>query len=198
MGQLGLQPVRGNRILTLVDNGSEKYVNEMHNSVSTARITLGIDSDIAVMDDLTRCRIALSDSGRATGILEDMQHLFAAIDKHAADYDAVALSTHLERDTDWYHVYFDTKKAYEDVIVNPTGGVEAMMTHSVVEYLDKPCAHAHAPAPQGDTDYPGIFEPRLSPFPGSIRHIHCVLKGCTRVRGSWVMRTGSMPRTFPA
>ncbi|MCG6860691.1 MAG: DUF3326 domain-containing protein [Chromatiaceae bacterium] len=68
MGQIGLQPVRANRILTLIDRGSKRYRDEMRNAVSTARITLGIDSDIYEMGDMTACRIDLSPSGRATGV----------------------------------------------------------------------------------------------------------------------------------
>jgi hypothetical protein len=175
MGQIGLQEVRANRILTLVDKGSSRYNNEIRNSVSTARITLGIDSDIHEMEELTSCKIELSESGRAVGVLDHMENLFETVDRHIHDYDAVALSTHLDRDTDWYHEYFDPAEGIRGVVVNPTGGIEAMITHCLVEYLGKPSAHA--PAPQDETQYNATFDPRLSPFPGSIRHIHCVLKG---------------------
>jgi hypothetical protein len=175
MGQVGLQKVRANRILTLVDKGILKYNEEIRNAVSTARITLGIDSDIFEMEKLTSCKIGLSKSGRAVGALEKMENLFETIDKYGDSYQAIALSTHVERDTDWYREYFNPDKEYRDVSVNPTGGIEAMMTHSVVELFNKPCAHA--PAPLGDSPHHGVFEPRLAPVAGSIRHIHCVLKG---------------------
>ena len=93
----------------------------------------------------------------------------------ASQIQAIALSTHVERDTDWYREYFNPDREYQDVVVNPTGGIEAMMTHAAVELFDKPCAHA--PAPQGDAPHHGVFEPRLAAVTGSIRHIHCVLKG---------------------
>lgn len=175
MGQVGLQEVRANRILTLVDKGTPEYNEEIRNAVSTARITIGIDSDIFEMEKLTSCKIGLSNSGRAVGALEDMEHLFEAIDKHGSPYQAIALSTHVERDTDWYREYFDANREYRDVAVNPTGGIEAMMTHAAVELFNKPCAHA--PAPPGNIRHRGVFEPRLAPVAGSIRHIHCVLKG---------------------
>ena len=181
MGQVGLQKVRANRILTLVDKGSAKYNEEIRNAVSTARITLGIDSDILEMEKLTTCKIGLSSSGRAVGVIDDMENLFETIDRYGGPYQAIALSTHVERDTDWYREYFNPDKEYQDVAVNPTGGIEAMMTHSVVELFDKPCAHA--PAPQGDSPHYGVFEPRLAPVAGSIRHIHCVLKGLHRSPG---------------
>ncbi len=175
MGQVGLQKVRANRLLTLVDRGIPKYNEEIRNAVSTARITLGIDSDIYEMEKLTSCKIGLSRSGRAVGTLEDMENLFETIDKYGDSYQAIALSTHVERDTDWYREYFNPDREYQDVAVNPTGGIEAMMTHAAVELFNKPCAHA--PAPQGDSPHHGVFEPRLAPVAGSIRHIHCVLKG---------------------
>jgi len=175
MGQVGLQKVRANRLLTLVDKGARRYNEEIRNAVSTARITLGIDSDLFEMEKLTSCTIGLSKSGRAVGALERMENLFETIDKYGEPYQAIALSTHVERDTDWYRDYFNPDREYRDVAVNPTGGIEAMMTHAAVELFNKPCAHA--PAPQGDAPHHGVFEPRLAPVAGSIRHIHCVLKG---------------------
>ena len=175
MGQVGLQKVRANRLLTLVDKGTLRYNEEIRNAVSTARITLGIDSDVFEMEKLTSCKIGLSKSGRAVGALEDMENLFDIVEKYGDSYQAIALSTHVERDTDWYREYFNPNREYQDVAVNPTGGIEAMMTHAVVELFDKPCAHA--PAPQGDSPHHGVFEPRLAPVSVSIRHIHCVLKG---------------------
>lgn len=174
-GQVGLQPVRSNRILALVDKGTREFNDEIINAVSTARITLGIDADVHEMDQLTSCSIALTPSGRATGNLKKMERLFDEIESRGKDYDAIALSTHLERDTEWCREYFDVSKPVKDVVVNPTGGVEAMMTHSVVERFRKPCAHA--PAPEKGIKCSGVAEPRLAPFTGSIRHIHCVLKG---------------------
>lgn len=175
MGQVGLRRVRANRILTLVDKGALRYNEEIRNAVSTARITIGIDSDIFEMEKLTSCKVGLSKSGRAVGTLEDMENLFEAIDKYGACYQAIALSTHIERDTAWYREYFNASREYQDVAVNPTGGIEAMMTHAVVELFNKPCAHA--PAPQKDIQHHGVFEPRLAAVSGSIRHIHCLLKG---------------------
>jgi hypothetical protein len=127
------------------------------------------------MEKLTSCKIGLSNSGRAVGVLENLENLFETIDKYGDSYQAIALSTHVERDTDWYREYFNANREYQDVAVNPTGGIEAMMTHAVVELFNKPCAHA--PAPQGDSPHRGVFEPRLAPVAGSIRHVHCVLKG---------------------
>ena len=178
MGQIGLQKVRANRLLTLVDKGILKYNEEIRNAVSTARITVGIDSDIFEMEKLTSSKIGLSRSGRAVGAIEHMENLLEAIDKYGDAYQAIALSTHVERDTDWYREYFNADREYQDVAVNPTGGIEAMMTHAVVELFNKPCAHA--PAPQGDSPHRGVFEPRLAPVAGSIRHVHCVLKGLHR------------------
>ena len=107
MGQVGLQKVRANRLLTLVDKGIPRYNEEIRNAVSTARITLGIDTDIVEMEKLTSCKIGLSKSGRAVGNLEDMENLFETIDRYGDSYQAIALSTHVERDTDWYHEYFN-------------------------------------------------------------------------------------------
>jgi hypothetical protein len=87
------------------------------------------------------------------------------------------LSTHIKRDTEWSFAYFTTKPI-EGTTVNPTGGIEAMMTHCLTEYFNKP--FAHAPSPQEGLEIDGIVDPRISGFTGSIRHIHCCLKGLRR------------------
>lgn len=172
MGQIGLQRVNANRVLMVVEDGEKHFVDEMINSASVARITLGMDIDVAVLKEVTKCEIGLSKSGRAIGILNRVENLF--LTDTYENYDAVALSTHIERNTDWSRDYFSTNQI-KGTTVNPTGGIEAMMTHCLSEYYAKP--FAHAPSPQKELDVQGVLDPRISGFTGSIRHIHCCLKG---------------------
>lgn len=172
MGQIGLQRVKSNKVLLVIEKGAEHYVSELINSASVARITLGMSIDVIVLDEITECEIALSESGRAIGILNKMENLFL-MDTYN-DYDAIALSTHIKRDTSWSREYFTTNKI-EGVVVNPTGGIEAMMTHCLSEYFRMP--FAHAPSPQKGLDTKGVLDPKISGYTGSIRHIHCCLKG---------------------
>jgi hypothetical protein len=172
MGQAGLQRVRSNRMLLVVEKGSEHFVSEIVNSASVARITLGSSIDVVVLDEITKCAIDLSDSGRATGILNKVENLFRT--DMFENYDAIALSTHIERNTEWSRSYFTTNKI-EGTTVNPTGGIEAMMTHCLSEYYNKP--FAHAPSPQEGLEISGVVDPKISGYTGSIRHIHCCLKG---------------------
>lgn len=172
MGQIGLQRVKSNRVLMVIEKGSKHYVDELINSASVARITLGMDIEVIVLKEVTECEIGLSASGRAIGILNKMENLFL-MDTYE-NYDAIALSTHIERNTEWSRAYFSANQI-KGTTVNPTGGIEAMMTHCLSEYFVKP--FAHAPSPQKGLEIEGVVDPRISGFTGSIRHIHCCLKG---------------------
>ena len=175
MGQVGLQRVRSNSVLLVVEKGSERYVTEMVNAASVARITLGMTVDVRIVHDVTDCAIGLSECGRAAGTLRKTENLILRDDY--AHYDAIALSTHVERNTPWSRSYFSASRL-DGPAVNPTGGIEAMMTHCLSLYFNKP--FAHAPSPQEDLQVNGVLDPRISGFTGSIRHIHCCLKGLHR------------------
>ena len=45
------------------------------------------------------------------------QRGFGAVDKYGDSYRTIALSTHVERDTDWHREYFYPDKEYQDVAV---------------------------------------------------------------------------------
>ncbi len=53
LGKVGLQKVRSNKVLMLMDKHHEIFFNEeIINAVSSARITLGMDCDVYEMDNL--------------------------------------------------------------------------------------------------------------------------------------------------
>ena len=73
MGQIGLQKVRSNRILMLMDkHEDELFNNEIINAVSSARISLGIDCDVYEMDHIIKSVSAYSNSGRSIGRVEHL------------------------------------------------------------------------------------------------------------------------------
>jgi hypothetical protein len=66
-------------------------------------------------------------------------------------------------------------------MVNPWGGVEAMLTHALSTLLEVPTAHAPMFESQAIANSdPGIVDPRMSAEAVSLTFLQCVLKGLQR------------------
>lgn len=174
MGQIGLQKVRSNRILMLMDKHDEKNFNdEIINAVSSARVTLGINCDIIEMNNIIYCSSAYSNSGRAVGKIEFLERLFEIIYNNRNNYDAIALSTFIDVPHSFHKKYYKS-----DNMVNPWGGIEAMLTHSIAEEFNLPCAHAPMMNSKDVMNLElGVIDPRKAPESSSTTYLHCVLKG---------------------
>ena len=174
MGQIGLQKVKSNRILMLMDRHPNSYFNEeVVNSVSSARISLGIDCDVFEMSEPVDSNSLYSSSGRAIGSIDKLELLYNTIKSKIANYDAVALSTYVKIPDETQVAYF-----HDDDIVNPWGGIEAMITHSVVQEFNIPSAHSPMMTSfEVWNEDVGIVEPRKAPESASVTYLHCILKG---------------------
>lgn len=178
MGKVGLQPVRSNRLLMLMDKNEDHFLNdEVVNSVSTARVTLGLDADVYQMSDITDTESKYSKSGRAVGEVRQAQRLFDVVAKFKDQYDVMALSTIIKMPEEIHHGYYE-----DESIVNPFGGIEAMLTHSLAEIFKKP--FAHSPMMPNYDVYDeletGIIDPRKASESSSVTYLHCILKGLHR------------------
>ncbi len=174
MGQIGLQKTRSNRILMLMDKHDDKLFNdEIVNAVSSARISLGIDCDVYEMDNIIKSESLYSKSGRAIGKIENLENLFEIIDNYEGKYDAIGLSTFIKV-PDFYHENYFTN----DDLINPWGGIEAMLTHSIAQRYNIPCAHSPMMASREIMELEvGIVDPRKAPESASLTYLHCILKG---------------------
>lgn len=175
MGQIGLQKVRSNKILMLMDRHEDQLFNdEIINAVSSARISLGIDCDVYEMDNIIKSVSSYSKSGRAIGTVEHLERLFEIINKYKNVYDAIALSTFIEVPKEYHLNYFTT----QDDMINPWGGIEAMLTHSIAEEFRMPCAHSPMMTSREILEMEvGIVDPRKAPETSSTTYLHCILKG---------------------
>jgi len=175
MGQIGLQKVRANRILMLMDKHEDQLFNdEIVNAVSTARISLGIDCDVYEMDNIIRSISTYSSSGRAVGTVEHLERLFEIIHRFRNEYDAIGLSTFIEVPKEYHLNYFTSDRD----MINPWGGIESMLTHSIAEEFKIPCAHSPMMASREIMEMEvGIVDPRKAPETSSTTYLHCVLKG---------------------
>ncbi|MCX5826739.1 MAG: DUF3326 domain-containing protein [Deltaproteobacteria bacterium] len=176
MGTIGLQVSRSNRILLIIDEHEDKQIAELAiNAASAARITLGLDcAGVVKIDPPVYLRAEYSSSGSAVGRVEGLERLLEVIDRHRSEFDAVALASKVDISEGLYAEYFRS----DGKIINPWGGVEAMLTHSISLLFNVPSAHAPmAENMQEANAVFGIVDPRMSPEAVSSCFLHCVLKG---------------------
>lgn len=169
MGTVGLQRRRNNRILLIVDKQNRSIMNMSINSASAARMALGMDIDVLEMD-CGYARIGTSESGRAIGNVSGLEKL---LEIGKLDYDAFALSTLADYDDETLVDYFTDK-----LHVNPWGGIEAILTHALSLYINKPIAHSPMNK-ENSLSYSifGIVNPLKASEVISITYLHCILKG---------------------
>ena len=179
MGTVGLLPVRANRILVIIDRHSDElFVSAAVNTVNAARTSYGLDcSEVVQLDPPIRMSAAYAESGRAAGTVEGLERLCSLLASRRAEYDAVAISSVINVPPEYHSQYFE--KAGD--MVNPWGGVEAMLTHAVSVLLDVPSAHSpmFESREVSDAD-PGVVDPRMAAEAVSLSFLQSALKGLQR------------------
>jgi len=179
MGTVGLERVRANRVLLVIDEHKDSRLSELSiNSASAARAALGLDCPRVVkMDPPIRMRARYSDSGCAVGRVEGLEHLCEVLKRYRSQYDAVALASVIDVPEAYHKQYFES----HGEMVNPWGGVEAMLTHAVSMIFNVPSAHSPMLESWEIANMPpGIVDPRISAEAVSTCFLHCVLKGLHR------------------
>jgi hypothetical protein len=177
MGTIGLQKVRSNRVLILMDSHPDKaFNNAAVNVVSTARVCLGIDCDLLQMADMTTFKSRYSKAGRASGEITQVENLFEIIAAHRCQYDAIGLTTRIEVPLELELEYYKNSDT-----VNPWGGIEAMLTHSIACAFDIPCAHSPMALTLTGTNMlfetMGIVDPRKAADICSRTYLYSIVKG---------------------
>jgi len=178
MGAIGLQKVRSNRILTIIDEHENKMFHELAiNSVSAARVALGLNSTHVIkMEDTLLMRALFSKSGRAVGRVEHLERLCQVLREYSGQYDAVALSSLIQVPKHFHYDYF-----MNDMEVNPWGGVEAMLTHAISLIFNIPSAHSPMMTSIEILNMSvGVVDPRKAAETVSMTYLHCILKGLHR------------------
>jgi hypothetical protein len=179
MGTVGLQPVRSNRVLVVIDaHRDELFVNAAVNTVSGARAAYGLSCpEVICLDPPVKLRARFAPSGRSAGRVEEMEGLCALLDDRAGHYDAVAISSVIDVPLQFHQGYFDAGGK----MTNPWGGVEAMLTHALSSIYDIPTAHSPMLESREIANMdPGIVDPRLAAEAVSTTFLQCTLKGLQR------------------
>ena len=179
MGTVGLQPVRSNRVLVVIDaHSDELFVNAAVNTVSGARAAYGLNCpEVVCLDPPVNLRARYSQSGRAVGRVEELEGLCRVLDDRRGQYDAIALSSVIDVPREFHQRYFDASGE----MVNPWGGVEAMLTHALSSMYSVPTAHSpmFESREVANMDV-GIVDPRMAAEAVSVSFLQCTLKGLQR------------------
>ncbi len=179
MGTVGLQKVRANRVMLVIDKHKEKQISDFAiNAASAARAALGLDLPLVIeMDPPIRMQAAYSTSGCAVGQVEGLERLCDVLRRHKGMYDAVALATVIDVPKEFHMKYFRS----HGEMLNPWGGVEAMLTHAISILFGVPSAHSPMMESMDVLNLNvGVVGPRMSAEAVSTCFLHSVLKGLHR------------------
>ena len=176
MGNAGLQPIRSNRVLVVLDDHKDKhFVDLAINSVSAARAIYGLNCpEIITLDPPIIMEADYSESGRAVGRVRNLDHCLGVLEDIRDDFDAIAFSSVIRVPFDYHLGYFQS----EGAMINPWGGVEAMLTHAMSSIFDVPTAHSPMFENQKVENLEaGVVDPRMSAEAVSVSFLQCILKG---------------------
>ena len=173
MGTIGLKETRKNRVLVIIDGSNKKFVDLTINSVNSARVTLGLEAEVICLKSRIKMN-GLLERNKAVGQISNLNFLLDLLDNVNSQFDAIAVNSVINVPEGTHEIY---SKSNGDMI-NPWGGVEAMLTHIISSKYKKPSAHA----PMLEDDIVanlalGVVDPRIAPEIVSTTFFHCVLKG---------------------
>ena len=195
MGTVGLQRVRSNRVLVVVEEHEDRFfVNAAINAVNGARASYGLQvTEIVRLEDRVHLEGGYSPSGRAVGRIEGIDGLLSLLDNRNGSFDALAISTVVEVPRAAHRAYFDG----EGEMVNLWGGVEATLTHLLSSLYSLPTAHSPMFECREVANMdPGVVDSRMAAEAVSLTFLQCCLKGLQRspriITGADVVDGGSM------
>jgi hypothetical protein len=176
LGQLALEPAAANRIGTFVDPTGEKHLDAVVHTLHAAIAVKGVDcGTYTVLDQEMGVEIGWSPSGCAVGTLRNVETLLRGVERLlAAGCDAIGGVSVIHGVSEEMFA-----RHQRGEIPNPSGGVEAIITHLVSKLFRVPTAHAPLPYYQ-DLKRPDTANPRAAAEFISTPHYFCVLKGLQR------------------
>lgn len=179
MGTAGLQPVRANRVLVIVDAHRDRlFVDAAINTVSAARAAYGLRCPRVVeLDPPLSMTSRYTSSGTAAGQIEGLERVCAVLDECRGEFDALAISSVIKVPEAYHTEYFESGGE----MVNPWGGVEAMLTHAISSLYDIPSAHSPMFESREIANMAvGPIDPRMAAEAVSSTFLTCILKGLQR------------------
>jgi len=176
LGRLGLARTTANRVGTFIDPTGLAYLDDVENTLNAARSVAGIDCGLhTILRREIGVRIEWTEAGCAVGTIQHPESLLEAVEKLIQEgADAVGGVSVIHGVTsEMFHKHLD------GLIPNPSGGVEAIITHLISRIFRVPTAHAPLPYYQ-DVKERDVRNPRASAEFISTPHYFCVLKGLSK------------------
>jgi hypothetical protein len=118
----------------------------------------------------------MSASGRASGQIDGLEALVDLLRERRADYDAVAIISLVRLGARLEHLL---EGYYVEECINPWGGIEAMLTHTLSLMLNVPTMHSPMLLEDKPLNF-GLIDPRKAAEAVSRTFTHCILKGLHR------------------
>ena len=176
LGRIALAPTGSNRIGTIVDPTGQQFMDYVVNVLNAARTTAGIDCDLySILDNPLNVGIEWSASGCAVGTVSDINSLRRGVEN--------LLSKGAKAIGGMSVIHGVTQEMFEKhlagLIPNPSGGIEAIITHLISKLYRIPTAHAPLPYYQALKGQ-NTTNPRAAAEFISTPHYFCVLKGLHR------------------
>ena len=176
LGHLALLPVRSHKIGTFVDPTGREFLDDVVSTLDAARAVRGIDCGIyTILERELDIRIGWSETGCAVGTLGDPEAILEAVEllvsQGASAVGGVSVIHGVTREMFSRHLRGE--------IPNPSGGVEAIITHLISKLFRLPTAHAPLPYYRSLKGR-STLNPRAAAEFISTPHYFCVLKGLAR------------------
>ena len=176
MGTARLGRSRSNRLLVLVQRHRDQmFTDAAINAVNAARAYYGLQvSEVVMIDPSFKMYAEFSPSGVAAGRVEGLNHLWQTIDSRVGSFDAVAISSVIDTPLEYHREYYDRGGQ----MVNPWGGVEAILTHAISLKYSVPAAHAPMLESKEIADLElGVVDARMAAEVVSLTFLQSVLRG---------------------
>jgi len=190
LGHIALEAPRGkNRVGTVVDACAEEYVDVVVKTLNAATASAGLDCDTWIrMRGALGASAKWSAAGCATGVVQRPDLLIESVQQLLAEgCDAVGISSVIHGVT--RDAFLDHQQKGRP---NPSGGVEAIITHLISKVFRVPSAHAPLPY-YTEHKRDCAIDPRSMAEFISTPHYFSVLKGLARAPRPVPIQAGSTP-----
>jgi hypothetical protein len=163
----------------VIDNHPIKmFANDTVNAISAAHATYGLDCPKVIqLNPPLTMKTVFMDSGRAAGEITGLERIRAIIAENQGTFDALGIASVIDVEDEYHEQYFHS----DGKMINPWGGVEAMLTHALSLLHHIPTAHSPMLENHNTANFDlGVVEPRLAAEAISLTFIQCMLKGLHR------------------
>lgn len=174
-GEIELEEVLSNKILVAVNPPLKP---ETENAINAARMTIGANIEIVILDKPLIMEGWINPNGTAGGMSGNVDELIKQVKKY--NFDALAVASPITVPEGVALEYFQNPKSR----VNPWGAIEAKVSKQIATALYKPVAHApiECDETKGELElfeilYRRVVDKRKAAEVVSNCYIHCILKG---------------------